>query len=935
MKQSLRLLRSIGSSLALILVVVSFSGLAPATAEEESSPPGGLPERIELPPEKKSSTPVVPANLQDTVSGFYWEVVEETQELLRNAPAATNDDDDLLIETLTARVTSAGEIHTYIYVAEWDDSLVHKLEERGATVEIASEAFQIIQTWVPVDLVEEIANLPHVRRVGLPSYGITGGDRTATNDERILAAGEIMSEGDAVLRTDKVRSELGYTGNGIKIGVISDGVDHHSLAQASGDLSTINVHPTMPGAGDEGTAMLEIIHDLAPDAELYFCSGSNGFPTQLEMVECMNWFVTQGAHIIVDDLYYFFEPYFEDGTVAQGASNVVQQGVVYVSIAGNLNQRHYQGAFNASTQNQGFHNFGTGDVLEIEVNGNFTVALQWSDPSGASANDYDLHIYTKGAGDMWEYEFSSESVQDGNDYPLERIQNSNPTPGTYGLAITRKNGAQDRELELFVYLGGYITDDDRVEGDAIYGHPAIESVITVGTINADNTSIIAPYSSHGFSTIYTNFATQAKTERLSLDGTGVDKVHTKIGGLGYFIDPFTGTSAAAPHIAAVVALMLEADSTLTPAQVSQVLRDTAQDMGTTGYDAIYGEGLFDAYEAVKALSGTSPDVPAAPTNLVATASSKSRINLSWSDNSSDETGFVIERSPGGTSSFSPIHTTSANATSYSDSGLQCGTVYYYRVQATSASGSSDYSNTANATTSSCDADDPGDCNADGRVNAADLPATVLRIASKDFLPNQGCDSNGDASVEASDISCTVLLIFGGTCAEGTAQSAPSSGAGPSLALPESLTVSDEGSVTVPIVLEGSSANVSSLFFSLAYDPEKLRFDPRDSDGDSIPDAVVFSVPGAFNGSVVVDEESSDSTTIGVVIADFSPPLATLENGTIATVTFQAVDPAASVDATMVELDAARPASFGNTRGQRVPPATPQDTSLIYLPMVRK
>lgn len=91
--------------------------------------------------------------------------------------------------------------------------------------------------------------------------------------------------------------------------------------------------------------------------------------------------------------------------------------------------------------------------------------------------------------------------------------------------------------------------------------------------------------------------------------------------------------------------------------------------------------------------------PAAPTALTASAVSATQINLSWSDNASDETGVRIERSLSPTSGFAQIAVTGSNATSYQSSGLSSSTTYYYRVRATNAVGDSAYSATVSATTS--------------------------------------------------------------------------------------------------------------------------------------------------------------------------------------------------------------------------------------------
>lgn len=96
--------------------------------------------------------------------------------------------------------------------------------------------------------------------------------------------------------------------------------------------------------------------------------------------------------------------------------------------------------------------------------------------------------------------------------------------------------------------------------------------------------------------------------------------------------------------------------------------------------------------------GAPPPPPAAPTNLSAAVISKTQINLAWTDNSTDETNFVVERKLGANGTYAAIATLAANTTAYNNTGLSGGKTYYYRVKATNAGGSSAYSNEASATT---------------------------------------------------------------------------------------------------------------------------------------------------------------------------------------------------------------------------------------------
>lgn len=114
-------------------------------------------------------------------------------------------------------------------------------------------------------------------------------------------------------------------------------------------------------------------------------------------------------------------------------------------------------------------------------------------------------------------------------------------------------------------------------------------------------------------------------------------------------------------------------------------------------------GTATVTATIQNVQGTAPVVvtalpPTAPTGLGATATSSSAIDLAWEDNSDDETGFRIQRSPDGTSGWSEVATTEANATSYEDTGLDEGTRYFYRVAAVRDAALSDWSDVADATT---------------------------------------------------------------------------------------------------------------------------------------------------------------------------------------------------------------------------------------------
>jgi fibronectin type III domain protein/beta-propeller repeat-containing protein len=112
-----------------------------------------------------------------------------------------------------------------------------------------------------------------------------------------------------------------------------------------------------------------------------------------------------------------------------------------------------------------------------------------------------------------------------------------------------------------------------------------------------------------------------------------------------------------------------------------------------------GDSAYSNTASATTTNGTAlPTLPTAPSALNATAASSSQVNLTWSDNSSNESGFKIERAPASNGPWTQIATAGAGAVAYSNTGLSASTTYYYRVRAYNTAGDSAYSNTANVTT---------------------------------------------------------------------------------------------------------------------------------------------------------------------------------------------------------------------------------------------
>ena len=146
--------------------------------------------------------------------------------------------------------------------------------------------------------------------------------------------GPITSAGDTAHRAGLFRTNSGANGAGIKLGIISDSVDYLGNSIGNGELPpAFAVVPGRSGFGSgEGTAMAEVIHDLAPGAELWFATGTAGIASFADSILQLR---SRGCQIILDDVTYSAESPFQDDVIAQAVNQVVTNGALYLSAAGN------------------------------------------------------------------------------------------------------------------------------------------------------------------------------------------------------------------------------------------------------------------------------------------------------------------------------------------------------------------------------------------------------------------------------------------------------------------------------------------------------------------------------------------------------------------------------------------------------------------------
>ena len=176
---------------------------------------------------------------------------------------------------------------------------------------------------------------------------------------------------------------------------------------------------------------------------------------------------------------------------------------------------------------------------------------------------------------------------------------------------------------------------------------------------------------------------------------------------------------------------------------STTYSNTGLSSNTTYYyrvKAVNSAGSSNWSNTANATTNEEAIIPSAPSSLLATAISSSKINLSWADNSDNEDNFIIERSLNGTSNWTQITSLTAESTTYSNTGLSSNTTYYYRVKAVNATGSSNWSNTANATT-----------NEEATIPSApsSLLATAVSASKIDLSWNDNSSNEDDFEIQRS------------------------------------------------------------------------------------------------------------------------------------------------------------------------------------------
>ncbi len=474
----------------------------------------------------------------------------------------------------------------------------------GTPLALAKGAEARARNWLQLSLtpkeIRQLAENPHVELIRLPHYARTK---------------NIISEGVAVTRADALHAQ-GYTGQGVRIAVLDVGFADYAqhlgkeLPAQVGvkNFNSLNFETTI-----HGRAVAEIVHDMAPDAELTLVA----FGTDVEYLQAIDWLKSQNPPFDIVTASIGFDnigPLNGLSEITQAADSLAAVGTLYFNAAGNEQQQYWSGLFSDPDGN-GWHNFnGDDERFKVELNKvePFQIILNWddwgSDPIHPQASqDYDLYLWCPDTTEFTEATACqvSNGIQNGGSMsvPLEIIETPSPKGGNYYIGIKRSGGDDNRLLRIsFFNEAGIFGLEYRVP-DSTLSHPADGfNVIAVGAyqytdvandvdpdIRADDP--VWDYSDWSndlppeyFSSLGPTWDGRHKPDLSAPDGVSTE---------AYGEEGFFGTSAATPHVAGAAALLLSQYPGRSVHELYDLLLGMSMDVEPLGMDDAHGAGRLD------------------------------------------------------------------------------------------------------------------------------------------------------------------------------------------------------------------------------------------------------------------------------------------------------------------------------------------------------
>lgn len=406
-------------------------------------------------------------------------------------------------------------------------------------------------------------------------------------------------------------------GTGLKIGILSDSFNllgGESADQTNGDLgASITIMKEGSTGKDEGRAMAQLIHSIAPNAQIYFYTATS---SESDFANGIKQLATNGCTVIVDDVIFLDEPFYQDtGVITKAVEQVIGQGVSYFTAAGNSGKNYYENSFTPLTVTLAgigtvkAHDIGGGspyEKVEFTANGsgNSTMefTLEWTEafPSVPTLRQYNIGVALFDLSGNFIKKWTLNSLF-GN--PVLQITDTLAISGEYRLVFYESSGSVTPGIFKIIMSQNSTGVIDGVGAGfgsgTSFGHQIVAGANAVAAVSYHNTPangvatpVVESFSAQGGGLTYINSGGTTLGTPIAAgnpDFAATDGSPTSV------FNPFNGTSAAAPNAAAVDLLVIQADIRLSNVQQTYVLVQSAV---STGDSKLGGAGLIQADVAV-------------------------------------------------------------------------------------------------------------------------------------------------------------------------------------------------------------------------------------------------------------------------------------------------------------------------------------------------
>lgn len=471
---------------------------------------------------------------------------------------------------IQVEIIKKGDRNTGSYPAEGGkSSLETQLAQLDA--EIIKVRRNIVDCKITKSSLNTVASNPEVEYIRLPLRPHSEYQRT----EGVVKSGASVWQPIAPYRAKKVKVCIldgGFKGYKNLLGkTLPANVTVKSFT-SDNDIEAGSVH---------GAGCAEIVHAMAPDAELYLVNhGHSG-----DLGDALQWIAEQDIDVVSYSMGWFnVGPGNGKDFIIHMINKLVEKGVAFVTSSGNYGRCHWTGTFNDS-DNDSFHNFENGsNMMEFNVPAYWAVNayLQWNEwgtynsaDGGYSGTDqdFDLHLYAWLNG-RWVKAPGGYRTQNGNDWPTESAGGVQATVSTkWAIKIEKKNAAKNVVFKLYA---PNMTFANAVAAGSITSPGDGEKIYSVGAADWEN-DLLHTYSSQG----------PTVDGRVKPDISSYARVSTE----SYGAKGFYGTSAACPHVAGAVALIMSR-TPYTGADALKIFNARATDKGDSGKDNQYGNGVM-------------------------------------------------------------------------------------------------------------------------------------------------------------------------------------------------------------------------------------------------------------------------------------------------------------------------------------------------------